>query len=198
MKAFLARLNSMERRFVVGVFVVFIIVINILFIWPRFKDWDEAKTRLAKAHKMLETYNAEIGQVKGNEAKVKAMESESAAVPPEDQLIEFQTTINNQAAASRVGILNWGRVPAGTNQFFVEQAQSITVVADEPQLVDFLYNLGAGNSLIRARGLRLNPDPPRQKLNASITLVASYQKKTAGRSSVTNAATAKTATSTKK
>src|SRR6185436_6730813 len=186
MKAFLARLNSMERRFVVGVFVVIIVVINIVFIWPRFKDWDLAKIRLAKARKTLETYNKEIGQVKNNETKVRAMESESASVPPEDQVIEFQTTINNQAAASRVAILGWGRVPTGTNQFFVEHAQSITVLAEESQLVDFLYNLGSGNSLIRARGLRLNPDPPRQKLNASVTLVASYQKKTAGRSSATN------------
>ncbi len=198
MKAFLARLNSMERRFVVGVFVVIIVVINIVFIWPRFKDWDQAKVRLAKARKTLATYNAEIGQVKNNETKVRAMESESASVPPEDQVIEFQTTINNQAAASRVAILGWGRVPTGTNQFFVEHAQSITVLAEESQLVDFLYNLGSGNSLIRARGLRLNPDPPRQKLNASVTLVASYQKKTAGRSSATNAPAAKTATPTKK
>jgi len=124
MKAFLARLNSMERRFVVGVFVVIIVVINIVFIWPRFKDWDLAKIRLAKARKTLETYNKEIGQVKNNETKVRAMESESASVPPEDQVIEFQTTINNQAAASRVAILGWGRVPTGTNQFFVEHAQS--------------------------------------------------------------------------
>jgi hypothetical protein len=198
MKEFLARLNSTERRFVVGVFVIIIIVINVLFIWPRFKDWEETKTRMFKARRTLNTFNKEIGQMKANEAKVKAMESESASVPPEDQLIEFQTTVNNQAAASHVSILNWSRHPAGTNQFFVEHAQTIAVLAEESQLVDFLYNLGAGNSLIRARGLRLNPDPPRQKLSGSITLVASYQKRTAVRSATTSPAAAKTATPTKK
>jgi len=46
----------------------------------------------------------------------------------------------------------------------------------EPQLVDFLYKLGNGSSLIRVRDLSLQPDPPRQKLAADIQLVASYQK----------------------
>lgn len=197
MKEFLARLNPMERRFVVGVFVVFIIVINVLFIWPRFKDWDETKTRFAKARKMLAAYNAEIAQMPGYERKVRALEGESAPVPPEDQGIEFVRNINNQAAQSGFSVV-FGRMTEGTNQIFVEKTQPITAVAKESQLVDFLYSLGAGNSLIRARGLRLITDPPRQNLNASITLVASYQKKTAGRSSVTNAATAKTATPTKK
>ena len=51
----------------------------------------------------------------------------------------------------------------------------------EKPLVDFLYNLGSGNSLIRVRGLSLRPDPPRQLLAANITLIASYQKKPVAR-----------------
>ena len=47
----------------------------------------------------------------------------------------------------------------------------------EAQLVDFLYKLGDGNSLIRVRALSLRPDPPRQNLGGNITLIASYQKK---------------------
>jgi len=42
--------------------------------------------------------------------------------------------------------------------------------------VDFLYNLGSGNSLIRVRDLSLRPDPPRQQLSGNVKLVASYQK----------------------
>jgi type II secretory pathway component PulM len=197
MKDFLARLNSTERRFVVGVFVVFVIVINVLFIWPRFKDWDAAQARLDKFHRTLGIYKAEIKQMPDYERKVRALEGESAPVPLEDQGIEFVRNINNQAAQSGFSVV-YGRMTEGTNQIFLEKSQPITLVAEESQLVDFLYNLGTGTSLIRARSLRLSPDPPRQKLSASITLVASYQKKTAARSSVTNTATAKTATSTKK
>jgi len=198
MKGYLARLNSTERRFVVAVFVVFVLVINVLFIWPRFKDWDAAEVRLAKYRRTLATYKMEIGQMKNNEAKVKALEGESAPVPPEDQGIEFMAHINSQAVQSGVTILNSGRHTEGTNQIFLEKAQSITVLAEEGQLVDFLYNLGAGNSLIRARSLSLHPDLPHQKLTAGITLVASYQKKPGVRSSVTNSGAAKSATPTKK
>jgi len=60
--------------------------------------------------------------------------------------------------------------------FFVEQVQNINVVATEAQLVDFLYKLGSGSSMIRVRDLELQPDVPRQHLNANIRLVASYQK----------------------
>ena len=197
MKGFLARLSPLERRFVVGVFVVFVLVINVLFIWPRFKDWEASQARLAKFRRTLATYKAEIKQMPDYERKVRILEGESAPVPPEDQGIEFVRNINTLAAQGGFGIA-LGRMTEGTNQIFLEKTQPINLVAEESQLVDFLYNLGAGNSLIRARSLRLSPDPAHQKLSASITLVASYQKKTAARSSVTNTAAAKTATPTRK
>jgi hypothetical protein len=55
--------------------------------------------------------------------------------------------------------------------------QTVAIVSGEQQLIDFLYNLGTGNSLIRARDLSVHPDQPHQQLNTTITLVASYQKK---------------------
>ena len=48
---------------------------------------------------------------------------------------------------------------------------------EEKSLVDFLYSLGVGGSLIRVRSMTLSPDPVRQKLQGSLTLVASYAKK---------------------
>jgi hypothetical protein len=56
--------------------------------------------------------------------------------------------------------------------------------------VDFLYSLGAGNSLVRVRGLSLSPDAPRQNLRVSVTLVGSYQKKVPVRAAAVPAATA--------
>jgi hypothetical protein len=58
----------------------------------------------------------------------------------------------------------------------VELTQSISLLTKEQQLVDFLYNLGSSNSLIRVRDLTLRTDPPRQNLSANVKLVASYQK----------------------
>jgi len=178
-KNYLAKLTSTERRFVVGVFVVVFIVINILFIWPRFKDWNTVKVQMTKAQTRLQDFQKEIGQKTTYERLVKELESEDAAVPPEDQMTEFLRTIQVQASQSGVRIDGNTKQPTVTNQFFLELAQSISVVGGEPQLVDFLYRLGAGNSLIRVRALTLRPDPPRYQLNANMTLVASFQKKAA-------------------
>ena len=95
----------------------------------------------------------------------------------EDQAINFMRTIQAQAEASGIGQANYSRSIMHTNDaFFVEQVQNISVVATDEQLVDFLYKLGSGASMIRVRDLELQPDGPRQHLNANIRLVASYQK----------------------
>ena len=181
MKNYLAKLTSTERRFVVGVFVVVFIVINVLFIWPRFKDWDKVKVQMNKAQSKLQDYQKEIGQKASYERMVRELESADSAVPPEDQMTEFLRTIQVQASQSGVRIDGNTKQPTVTNQFFLELAQSISVVGGEPRLVDFLYQLGSGNSLIRVRALTLRPDPPRYQLNANMTLVASFQKKAAAR-----------------
>ena len=180
MKKYLARLNSTERRFVVGVFVVVFIVINLLFIWPRFEDWNKVKAQINKAQNNLQVFQKEISQKANYERMVRELENEGAPVPPEDQMTEFLRTIQTQAARSGVNVIGNTPQPTVTNQFFLERAQSFTVQAGEPQLVDFLYNLGAGTSLIRVRGLTLRPaDANRYQLNANITFVASFQKKAA-------------------
>jgi hypothetical protein len=80
-----------------------------------------------------------------------------------------------------VHIVSGSHINTQTNQFFLEKSQSVSVQAGEQQLVDFLYNLGAGNSQIRVRDLSLRPDPARQQLLVQVKLVASYQKKTLSR-----------------
>jgi len=81
-----------------------------------------------------------------------------------------------QQAQSGVNITSSGRPTYTTNEFFVKLTQTIGVQGGEDKLVDFLYNLAAGKSLIRVRGLTLHTDPPHFNLIASVTLVASYQK----------------------
>jgi len=98
-------------------------------------------------------------------------------------------TIQRQAAASGVNILTMIRQPDRTNQFFIEKAQALTLQSDEEKLVDFLYKLGAGNSLVRVRGLTLNPDAPRYNLRVNATIVGSYQRKAPIRRSAAPAVT---------
>jgi Tfp pilus assembly protein PilO len=177
MKKYFEQLRPMERRLVVGVAVVLFIVLNAVFIWPHFSDWDKLSRRLDDARRKLKLYQEASAQIPALQADVKKFASAGQTVAPEDQAIDLMRAIQSQAAASGFGIQNFSRSLVRTNDaFFVEQVQNITVVAKEDQLVDFLYKLGSGGAMIRVRDLVLQPDPPRQRLSASILLVASYQK----------------------
>ena len=108
---------------------------------------------------------------------MKSLQSQGEFGAPVDMSINMLRTIQSQSTQSRVSIVNNSRQITRTNDaFFVEQVQNITVLADDEQLVDFLYKLGSGASMIRVRDLELQPDGAKQHLNANIRLVASYQK----------------------
>ena len=178
MKKYFAQLRPLERRLAVAVLVALFLVLNYVFIWPHFSDWSHLRSRMTDARHKLALYRTIIAQSAQYAALVKKMEGQGGTVAPEDQAINFVRTIQSQSARSGVGILNMSRQMARTNDFFVELAQSITISADDRQLVDFLYKLGSDASMIRVSDLELQPDPPRQHLNANIRLIASYQKGT--------------------
>lgn len=189
MKEYFARLSSAERRFVVAVFLILFAGLNAWLVWPRFGDWKKNQTAIARARQTLKVFENKIALTPELEGKIKQFESEGASVPPEDQGSDFVGTIQRQAAASGVNILTMIRQQDRTNQFFIEKAQALTLQSDEAKLVDFLYKLGAGNSLVRVRGLTLNPDAPRHNLRVNVTLVGSYQRKAPGRRAPATAAT---------
>ena len=173
MKKYFAGLNSFERRFVVGALLVVFVVLNLIFVRPLFSDWGKYQERGDKARKTLKSFQEKIALVPELERRVKAMESEGAFVPPEDQANDFIRTIQSQQVTSGVDVKR--SVPQSsprTNTFFLERVQALTLESGEPQLVDFLYRLGAGNSLVRVRGLSLRRDAPGVRLNSDVTLVA--------------------------
>ena len=169
-------LRPFERRLAMVVAIVVFLVLNFVFVWPHFKDWGLTRERLENAHATLEKYRAAIAQAPEIEKLVRGYEDEGAAVVAEDQANQFLRTVQNQAAVSGVTITSISRQSTRTNEFFLEQLQTFQVQAREEQLVDFLFNLGAGESIIRARGLSLRPTATRQQLGGNIDLVASYQK----------------------
>ena len=195
MKKYFAHLRPLERRLAVGVLVIVIIVLNAVFIWPRFSDWSQFKTRLNNARATLASRQATIAQATNYAVQVKSMEGQGEFVALEDQAINFMKTIQAQVEASGVGRPNYSRSTMHTNDaFFIEQMQNINVIATDQQLVDFLYKLGSGASMIRVRDLELQPDGPRQHLNANIRLVASYQKNPAAPARAATPANSKPAT----
>jgi type II secretory pathway component PulM len=177
MNKYFSQLRPLERRLVVAAAVVVFLVLNAVFIWPHYSDWGNLSGRLEEAKRKLKLYQTAVDQTATYEAQVKKFASQGESVAPDDQAINFTRSIQSQSIASGVQLQNTSRQITRTNDaFFVEQVQNISVLATEEQLVNFLYNLGSGASMIRVRDLELQPDVSRQRLSASIKLVASYQK----------------------
>ena len=186
MKKYLSQLRPLERRLVVGTAVVMLIVLNWAFIWPHFSDLSNYQYRLNSAQIKLKNYRAAVAQIPDLQKKLKVFEGKGDIVSFQDQAVNFIRAIQTQSAESHVALQNAGRPMTKTNDvFFVEQIQNINVLATEAQLVDFLYKLGSGSSMIRVSDLTMQPDPPHQRLSAGITLVASYQKAPAAAKSAT-------------
>jgi Tfp pilus assembly protein PilO len=177
MKRYFEQLRPMERRLAVGVIVVLILVFNYVEIWPHFSDWGNAEAKTRQARQTLKQYQDAIAQTPNYQRLLKKFESQGGVVALEDQQVDMMRTVSQQSAATGTAIVSASRSITRTNNlFFVEQVQTINVVATDEQLVNFLYDLGNDPAMIRVRDLELQPDGPRQHLNAAVQLVASYQK----------------------
>ncbi len=188
MSSYLDKLNlrPQERRLVVGILVVIFIVLNVLLVWPHFGDWARIRNELAEAQDDLFKYNKKITQVSGPngfEAKLKKLEGEGANnIVADEQEIQLYRTVQTQVQENKIMVSNYGQIlksnTTQTNEFFEEQSITITVNTGEKELIDFLLNVGSGNSMIRVRDLNLKPaDQNRYRLAGTITLSANYQKK---------------------
>jgi hypothetical protein len=181
MKEFFARLNPTERRFVVGVAVVFFLVINIVWVWPHFGDWSLTRTKMDDASRKLALFESGTNLIPALQREIEKYQNQGQLVPSADQAVSFVRLIQNQAAMSGVipeSMYAQRQANDTNNPFFENQVENLTLQSGEKQLVDFLYNLGAGpNSLIRVKVLSVVPDPSHQRLTTRLTLMASYQKK---------------------
>src|SRR5579872_5066551 len=100
MKEFFARLNPTERRFVVGVGVVFFLVVNIVWVWPHFGDWGRTKEELRKANGLLLQFETGTNQIPILEREIARFRGQGIFVPPEEQMIQFVRQIQSQATMS--------------------------------------------------------------------------------------------------
>jgi len=182
MKRYWEQLKPQERRWAVGIGVVVFLMLNWFFVWPHRHDWGQDAARMRSALATNQLYRTEIGHKEEYVRKLRELQSDGSEVLPEDQAIDFIHFYSSREVAHKITPLNNGPLVTRTNEFFVEQQMGISVQSDETNLVNFLYSLSEGNSMMRVRAMSLHPDPSRQQLNASLTLVASYQKKTPVRS----------------
>jgi hypothetical protein len=192
-------LRPQERRVVVIVSIVVFAVLNFVFVFPHFGDLEITKNRRNAAEKKLNDFRRELNRRPEYEKELKRLESAGQFIPSEAQALELQREVDQQARQSGVMVNRWDTTQRAsstkTNSFFDEQTVTIQMNSNETNLVDFLYNLGKGQSLTRVRSMTLRRDMTQTRLDGSITLVKSFQKKPPTRA--TSPTTVASATTTK-
>jgi Tfp pilus assembly protein PilO len=182
------QLTPQERRIVVAIGLVVIVVLNVLFVWPHFGEWGKTQKQLEQTYRTIESYNKEIALdidptngFKKQLAKLEKLERQEGAARPVESEVALQTTIKRVADSNGVRVDKFIPVASRgkTDDFFEEQAEQITILSQEPQLINFLYQIGNDPSMIRVSSLTLQPDNAvnRYKFNGTITLTANYAKR---------------------
>lgn len=173
-------LRPQEKRLLVFVGIVTFVVLNILLVWPHFKDWSVISAELEKARETLRTYANETSRSGDYETKLRVLEGTGPNVIPEEQDLDLVRTVQSQTIASGLRVSRSDPKPktsnSRTNQFFEEQTLSLRFEAGNEELVKFLVSLASTNSLIRVQDLDVRPDRGGFKLSGNLTLIASYQK----------------------
>jgi len=181
-------LTVQERRIVFVIFLVVILVLNLLFVWPHFGEWGSMKRQLDNMYGDIKNDNRFIEQDlnpsngwKMQVAKLASREGASVTEQLVDPEVQFQNTIRVQERKTGVFVQNINPGSVKTNNpFFEEHSTTIAVESQESQLVAFLYNMGNDMAMIRVAKLDLKPaDANRYRLKAGITLTANYTKKPA-------------------
>jgi len=172
--------TPLERRILVAVLAVIVVLLNAVFVWPHFKDWDRLKGEIFSAEKTLKTYQEAAALLPQYEARKRELEQQGSEVLTAEQSLHLARTVQDQGTRSNVAITNTRLAESGgsnTNTFFDEKAVVISVNAGDKELIEFLLALGSGTNMIRVRDMDLRADGSFQRLNGSMTLVASYHKK---------------------
>ncbi|MCD6337961.1 MAG: type II secretion system protein M [Verrucomicrobia bacterium] len=181
-----SKLRPGERRLVLGVGTVVFLLFNLLYLWPQASQWGETSEALAAARKKLETYQAEIAQSEARKKRLRELKGRGLALLPQEQALQLMRAVQKHADRFGVTITQTRTAPpsaaARTNLFFDERAVNVGIQCDTQALVDFLYALGADESMIRVRDMEIHPNPQRYHLQGNLTLVANYQKSSGRRS----------------
>jgi Tfp pilus assembly protein PilO len=180
---FLDKLNlrPQERRLIVLVAVVIFIVLNFLFVRPHFGEWKSTENKIQQISTTLAAFQKEVARMPDYKSRLVTLQTNGSDVLTEE--LALQRTVQSQASSHGLMVTRYDPRARGsemrTNQFFGEQALSIDFTSGGKELVDFLVDIAAGNSMIRVREMNVKPDPSQTKLMGNITMIASYQKKAA-------------------
>jgi hypothetical protein len=178
-------LSPLERRaFLLGLVAV-ALLLNYWFVVPYFGEWRKITQDNDEQMRLKAKYLAEIARKPQHERRIQELQREGAQVPRQEAANRLQQVIYTEASRAGITISRLtpqvmaSRAGGQTNQFFEEHVVKIDITAGEEQLVDFLYRLGSGDSMIRVRDVaNLRLDQSQTRLMASLDLVASFPRRT--------------------
>jgi hypothetical protein len=175
MKKFWDQLKPQERRWVTIVGIIVFLVLNYIFVWPRFKDWGANTRRIDDDRRKIAMYQAEIARQAEYKKKIAGFDSENQDIQEGDQALHFEEAFRDRALENGVSILSVSRPNIRSDDYTMEQSVTLQLNASEKNLVDFLYSLGSGGSTIRAKSISMRPlDNNRYQLHADLTISESY------------------------
>jgi Tfp pilus assembly protein PilO len=173
-------LRPQERRLVVVAAAVLFVVLNAWLLPPKLKEWTVYQTRFDEAQRTGDRFQKETNNIPAYQKKREELQDQGSFVASEEQALTLVQTVLSAAASANITVQS--QTPGGggavaNNPFFEEQRVTVRFISGEKELVDFLVQLGAGNSLLRVRDMDLKPDPSQQKLVGSVTVIGRYPKK---------------------
>ncbi|MBI5799338.1 MAG: hypothetical protein HZA92_01250 [Verrucomicrobia bacterium] len=183
MKSIFDKLNlgALERRIVVGAALVLFIVVNAMFVWPQFKDWNKVQLAILKAQTTLADYQKEVDQLPQLQKKEEALKDTGGAQHASAEIaLALMRIVTPKAGAAGINVSSWSPSSAGTpsaDGYFEEHSLRVSFQnTGDAELLKFMVSLGENNSTIRIRDLSVKPDATQMKLMGELTMVASYQK----------------------
>jgi hypothetical protein len=175
MKKFWEQLKPQERRWLIAIGCVVFVTMNYFLVWPQFKEWHANTIRMSTDRDNMARYSGEIAHESEYRRKIAAIDPENQNIAQEDQAVHFEQVFREKAVEDGVQIQSTSRPLTRTDDFTMEQRETIQVLTGERSLVDYLYSLGSSGSSMRVESMSLRPlDLNRYQLHADLTIVESY------------------------
>lgn len=180
-------LTPQERRIVVVIAVVVFVVLNLLLVWPHFKDLGHVRKDLDETRETMQKWNkeilADVEPANGYKTQLKKLERQQGGGIVNQQ-VQLQRTVSDQALKTGVTVDEIKPATTAhpdTNEFYAEQSVKISFESQESQLINFLFNVGNDPAMIRVHELNLKTaDANRYRLKGDAILTANYAKQTTG------------------
>ena len=185
-------LNVFERRLIIGVFLGIFLVLNLMFVGPKFREWGEVRARQESAQQKIRIYQTVLSKRDGLEKQLEKLDKSGMKVLPKERASKLFELIQQKLRKSNLPVTalqrnrrspQAGNLGQPKEKFFEQETYSLNVNANYKQLRDFLVAIGSDEDLMIHVG-RLHLESAGHQLNCKITLVANYQPQPSGKSSV--------------